>query len=127
MMSLRTSEMEELSVKYLEKATMIRTWGRMASGGLGLGYGSNVLDDGRGSPALSVEEFDRLNRAVMELPYRPRVVIINLYKLDNSIAETAIKMGDKRHNVERHQKQALTILYGIFCSRTYVDTLKNKT
>jgi DNA-directed RNA polymerase specialized sigma24 family protein len=118
MMSLRTHEMEELDVKYLEKATMIRQWGRMASGGLGLGYGSNVLDDGKGAVLMTVEEFERLNKAVMDLPYRPRVVVINLYKLDNSIAETAIKMGDKRHNIERHQKSALNILYGIFCTRT---------
>lgn len=117
-MKLAAHQMDELSVKYLEEATMIKAWGRMASGGLGLGYGGCTLADGKPDSALTTEQFERINVEILRLPERPRVVIVNLYKLDNSIAETAIKMGDKRHNIERHQRSALNILYGALCTRS---------
>lgn len=115
---LRVSEMDELTVKYLEKAIMIKEWGRLARAGLGLGYGACTLDDGRrGDPTMTIEKFEEITREINKLPERPRVVIISIYKLGNNVSETALKMSDHRRNIERHQRSALNILYGALCTR----------
>lgn len=106
----------ELTTKQIEQAILIREWGSMSMSGLGLGYGSCTLNtDTGGEPPLSVEEFERINRAVENLPLFNSAVIKHLYKFNNPLRETARRMARSKAKIEEAQKVALGMLYNDLC------------
>jgi hypothetical protein len=109
-----------LTTADLERGTRIRDWGRMARDGVGLGYGQGAFDDGRGDHGLSIEDFERINSIVNQLPVRTAAVLVHLYSVSDkpNASMTAIKLGTTRGAVEELRDQGLNIIYGAMCVRS---------
>jgi len=112
-MRLRACDYEEIALKEKIKGIMLREWGIMCRLGMGLGYGSCTLNDGKGIELpMPVEQFSRVSDAIGALPARNNWVIRLVYKGEHSIKTAALKMGDTYANADRLHKEAVNMLYG---------------
>jgi DNA-directed RNA polymerase specialized sigma24 family protein len=91
----------EMNLKRLERATGIKTWGRIAAQSAKLGYARpNYAVGSQGDPDMTPERFDLITEIIRQQPQHYKAAIITVYQNGKTITELADKLALPRTRVE---------------------------